>query len=54
MSVGYLIEFDCPSKGLVSYTSGGVRLFANDGDFIQRAAPVMVKYSLNQWQHHPC
>ena len=51
--VGYLIEFDCPSKGLVSYTSGGVRLFANDGDFIQRAAPVMEKYSLNQWQHHP-
>ena len=25
--VGYVIEFDCPGRGLVSYTSGGVRLF---------------------------
>ena len=51
--VGYLIEFDCPGQGLVSYTSGGVRLFPNDGDFIQRAAPVMAKHKLTQWQHHP-
>ena len=51
--VGYLIEFDCPGQGLVSYTSGGIRLFANDGDFIQRAAPVMAKHKLTQWQYHP-
>ena len=51
--VGYLIEFDCPGQGLVSYTSGGIRLFANDGEFIQRAAPVMAKHKLTQWQHHP-
>ena len=51
--VGYLIEFDCPGQGLVSYTSGGVRLFPNDGDFIQRAAPVMAKHKLTQWQYHP-
>jgi len=51
--VGYLIEFDCPGQGLVSYTSGGVRLFPNDGEFIQRAAPVMEKHQLTQWQYHP-
>ena len=32
--VGCVIEFDCPGRGLVSYTSGGVRLFENGGDFI--------------------
>ena len=51
--VGYMIEFDCPGHGLVSYTSGGVRLFANDGEFIQRAAPVMAKHKLTLWQYHP-
>ena len=51
--VGYLIEFDCPGSGLVSYTSGGVRLFANGGEFIRCAAPVMREQGLTQWQHHP-
>lgn len=41
--VGYVVEFDCPGRGLVSYTSGGVRLFQNDGDFIKTALPVMCK-----------
>ena len=51
--IGYLIAFDCPSQSLVSYTCGGVRLFANDAPFIQTAAPVLKKYGLTSWQHHP-
>jgi di/tripeptidase len=51
--VGYLIAYDCPSRGFVSYTCGGVRLFANDGEFIQKAAPVMAAHELTTWQHHP-
>ena len=51
--VGYIVAFDCPGRGLVSYTSGGVRLFANDGEFIRRAAPVMEQHGLTKWQHHP-
>ena len=51
--VGYLIEFDCPGRGLVSYTSGYERLFANDREFIQTAAPVMQAHGLTRWQHHP-
>ena len=50
---GYLIEFDCPGKGLVSYTSGGERMFANHGEFIKKSAPVMKKHGLTRWQHHP-
>lgn len=50
---GYLIEFDCPGRGLVSYTSGGERLFANGGEFIQTAAPVMQAHGLTRWQRHP-
>jgi len=50
---GYLIAYDCPSRGFVSYTCGGVRLFANDGEFIQKAAPVMAAHELTTWQHHP-
>ena len=51
--VGCLIEFDCPGQGLVSFTSSGTRLFANDGEFIQTAAPVMEEHGLTRWQHHP-
>jgi di/tripeptidase len=51
--VGYVIEFDCPGYGLVSYTSSGARLFANDGEFIQTAAPVMQAHGLDRWQRHP-
>jgi hypothetical protein len=50
---GYLIEFDCPGRGLVSYTSGNERLFANDGEFIETAAPVMRAHGLTHWQQHP-
>jgi len=51
--VGCVIEFDCPGHGLVSYTSGGVRLFQNDGEFIQTAVPVLRAHRLSRWQHHP-
>lgn len=51
--VGYVIEFDCPARGLLSYTSGGIRLFANDGEFIQTAAPVLQVHGLTTWQNHP-
>jgi hypothetical protein len=44
----YVIEFDCPGRGLVSYTSGGTRLFANEGDFIRAAGPVLRAHGLNQ------
>jgi putative aminopeptidase FrvX len=51
--VGYVIEFDCPGQGLVSCTSGGTRLFANDGEFMATAAPVLQAHGLTRWQHHP-
>ena len=51
--VGYVIEFDCPGRGLVSYTSSGTRLFANDGEFIKTASPVMIEHGLTRWQNHP-
>lgn len=52
LDVGYLIEFDCPSKNTMSYTSSGIRLFDNDGPFIHTALPVLQKYGV-KWQHHP-
>lgn len=51
--VGFLIEFDCPGRGLVSYTSSGTRLFANDGQFIQTAMPALQAHGLTRFQHHP-
>ena len=51
--VGYVLEFDCPARGLLSYTSGGVRLFQNDGDFIRQALPVLNRHGLTNWQDHP-
>lgn len=51
--VGYMVEFDAPGRNLVSYTSGGHRLFDNDGDFIKTAHPVLDRWGLSLWQHHP-
>ena len=51
--VGYVIEFDAPGSGLVSYSSSGERLFANAGEFIKIAAPVLKAHGLIHWQWHP-
>lgn len=51
--VGYVLEFDCPGAGVVSYSVDGVRLFENDGDFIRTAMPVLRKHGLINWQRHP-
>ena len=51
--VGYFVEFDCPSYGLVSYSCADVALFDGDGVFIRRADPVLARWGYTQWQHHP-
>ncbi|MGA2501776.1 MAG: hypothetical protein ABSH20_28885 [Tepidisphaeraceae bacterium] len=51
--VGWLMEFDCPGAGLLSYTCGGERLFRNDGEFIKRALPALKRPGATKWQHHP-
>jgi hypothetical protein len=51
--VGYVVEFDCPARGLVSYTSSGVRLFEHDGEFIRAAMPVLGQFGFVHFQHHP-
>jgi acetylornithine deacetylase/succinyl-diaminopimelate desuccinylase-like protein len=52
-NVGCVIEFDCPGSELVSYTCGGTQLFANDGEFIRTARPVLDAHELTRWQNHP-
>ena len=51
--LGYMLEFDCPSRGLFSYTSCSERLFENQGEFIRRALPVLEKHGVTHWQNHP-
>jgi hypothetical protein len=51
--VGYVLEFDCPGRGLLSYTSWGIRPFYNSGDFMKTALPVLAQYGTTLWQHHP-
>jgi hypothetical protein len=51
--VGYVVEFDCPSWGLMSYTVSGEQLFANHGEFIRTAFPVLQNHGITQWQRHP-
>lgn len=48
--VAYVIEFDCPSRGLASYTSGGRHLFDNQGEFIRTALTVLNGV---EFQNHP-
>jgi len=51
--LAYMIEYDCPSRNMLSYTSSGVRLFENRGEFIQTALPVLQKHGTTLWQRHP-
>lgn len=51
--VGCVIEYDCPSRNMLSYSTGGVRLFANGGDFIKTALPVLKAHGTTLWQKHP-
>lgn len=51
--VGCVVEYDCPSRNMLSYTSGGERLFANNGEFIRKANPVLEKHGTTLWQEHP-
>jgi len=51
--IGYVLEFDCPGHEMFSYTTSGVRLFDNDGQFIKTGFPVLSKWGINKWQHHP-
>lgn len=51
--MAYLIEYDCPSRNMVSYTSSTTRLFANQGDFIKTAFPVLQRHGSTLWQRHP-
>ncbi len=49
--VGYVIEFDSPG-GASSYTCGGIQLFADHGEFIREAAPILASHGLNRWHRH--
>lgn len=51
--VGYFIEYDCPSFGMLSYSAGGERLFENGKPFIEIALPVLMKHGTTLWQRHP-
>lgn len=51
--VGYVVEFDCPGFGLVSHSCGGRQLFANRGEFIQTARPVLERQGAARFQRHP-
>lgn len=51
--MAYMVEYDCPSRNMLSYTCSGVRLFANEGDFIKRALPVLNRHGTRLWQNHP-
>lgn len=52
IDVGYCIEFDAPGRGIMSYRSNGVRLFDNQGSFIEKALPVLDAHQV-AWQNHP-
>lgn len=51
--LSFLMEFDCPSRNMMSYTSGGVRLFENNGLFINSVLPALKKHGTTLWQKHP-
>src|SRR6056300_219287 len=41
--VGYIIQYDAPGNQLITETCSGVRLFEENGEFINRALPVIQK-----------
>jgi acetylornithine deacetylase/succinyl-diaminopimelate desuccinylase-like protein len=51
--LGYVVEFDAPGFGIVSHSCGGQRLFANRGEFILTALPVLERHGATHFQRHP-
>ena len=51
--IGFLMEFDCPGTGLMSFSCGGEQLFSREGAFIERALPVLKENNFLKWGDHP-
>ena len=51
--VGYAMEFDSPGSDTMSYSNSGVKMFADDGEFITKALPSLDRYGVTKWQNHP-
>jgi len=53
--VGYVVQYDAPGGHLITEVCSGVRLFENDGEFINRVLPVIEESMGNKMmlQSHP-
>lgn len=51
--VGYCIEFDSPQSDIISFSSNGVQLFDEHGQFARIAVPILDAHGMDKWQNHP-
>lgn len=52
-NVGYCLEFDSPQGDIISFSTDGVQLFDEDGDFAKKVVPLMDEHRVTRWQNHP-
>jgi hypothetical protein len=51
--VGYAMMFDSPCDDIVSYSCAGYRLFPDEGPFVEKFLPLLDRFGMTNWQHHP-
>ena len=51
--VGYAIQFDSTENNTMSKTLMGVKLFENEGNFIEEVKEVILEHGITDWLHHP-
>jgi len=51
--VGYVMEWDSPCDDIMTYTCDGTQLFPDEGEFHDTMLPIVKRFGVINWQHHP-
>ncbi len=51
--VSYAIQFDSPEGNTMSMTLNGIPLFDLNSNFGKTVTPLLLKFGINKWEHHP-
>tara|TARA_R110002110_G_scaffold103397_6_gene261320 strand:- start:1772 stop:2587 length:816 start_codon:yes stop_codon:yes gene_type:complete len=51
--VGYAIQFDSTENNTMSKTLMGVKLYNDEGNFINKCSDIILEHGITKWLHHP-
>ena len=51
--VGYAIQFDSTENDTMSQTLMGLKLYEENGEFINKCKDLILEHGIDKWKHHP-